>query len=338
MIRKTLRPFSLFVILAVLGAAVPRSAFCETWAEKLGYPAGKRVLILHADDIGMCFEANQAAKHYLAAGEIQSAAMMMPCPWVTEFAAWYKEHPEHDCGLHLAMNAEWKHYRWLPVAPREKVPSLVDKLGFMLDDTPKTVLVSKPEHVEIEVRAQIEKALALGIKPSHVDTHMGTLYGRPAFTAAYMKAAQEYRIPAMVIESTPKIIDKFRKRGMPVNDEMQRLHAEYKLPKLDDFDAVAEGKTYEEKRDNFFKQIKSLDPGINELIFHPSVESEALRHITGSAQQRIWEAQIFSDPAVKEFLKSEGIVFTNWKEMMARWKERCPDKVKQLDELYPQAQ
>lgn len=302
-----------------MGGAVVQA---ETWADKLGYPAGKRVLILHADDIGMCYEANHAAKEYLSKGDIQSAAMMMPCPWVGEFAAWYKENPQHDCGLHLAMNAEWKWYRWGPVAPKEKVPGMLDPQGFLWSDTPLTVLKAKATEIETEIRAQIEKALSLGIKPSHVDTHMGTLYGRPDFAAAYMKVAQEYRIPAMVLEATPKVIEKFKQRGVPVADLLKKLTDDYKLPKLDDFDAVAEGKTYEEKRDNFYKQIRSLDPGITEFIFHPSIESEALRHITGTAQQRIWEAQMFSDPVVKEFLKSEGIVPTNWKEMMSRWEER----------------
>lgn len=99
------------VVLAglLLGADVaPLRA--QTWAERLGYPPGKRVLILHADDIGMCFEANEAAKRYLSAGDIQSAAAMAPCPWFDEFAAWYREHPDVDVGLHLALTSEWRYY------------------------------------------------------------------------------------------------------------------------------------------------------------------------------------------------------------------------------------
>ncbi len=108
-------------LVAVVAGA--NSAQGETWAEKLGYPAGKMVLMLHADDIGMCYEANQAAKAYLTAGQIQSAALMVPCPWYNEMADWYKEHPDIDLGLHLAMNSEWKWYRWGPVAGRAKCPA-----------------------------------------------------------------------------------------------------------------------------------------------------------------------------------------------------------------------
>lgn len=298
----------------------------QTWGEKLGYPPGKRVLMLHADDIGMCYEANEAAKNLLPKGDIQSAAMMVPCPWFNEIANWYKQNPDYCMGLHLAMNSEWKWYRWPSVAPKHEVPSMIDPDGYLWDDTLKTALKSNAQDIEKEIRAQIERALSRGIRPSHIDTHMGTLYARPDFTAAYLKVAEEYRIPAMVIEPSPRIIEKFRQRGIPNTEQLRTLLTNYKLPKLDDFDAVAESKTYEEKRDAFFQQVKSLQPGITELIFHPSVLTEGMKHITGTWQQRAWEAEMFSDPVVKQFLESEGIIFTNWKEMMKRFEERFPQE------------
>jgi hypothetical protein len=312
------------LVLLLVGVVAPELATADdpTWAERLGYPSGKRVLILHADDIGMCYEANAAAKRYLPAGEIQSAAMMVPCPWFNEIAHWYKEHPEFDMGLHLAMNSEWKWYRWGPVAPKNEVPGMVDPDGYLWDDTLKTAIKASAEEIEKEIRAQIERAISRGIRPSHIDTHMGTLYARPDYTEAYARVAEEYRIPAMIIEPSPRITEKFRKRGIPDTAKLREVLTSYKLPKLDDFDAVPEGKTYEEKRDKFFEQVRSLAPGITELIFHPSIETEGLRHITGSAQQRIWESQLFSDPAVKQFLASEGILFTNWKEIMKRFDQR----------------
>ncbi len=296
----------------------------ETWAEKLGFPSGKRVLIFHADDIGMCYEANQAAKQLLPAGEIQSAAFMVPCPWFNEIADWYKQHPEYCCGLHLAMNSEWSWYRWAPAASRELVPGMVDPDGYLWRDTLQTAVKAKPAEIEQEIRAQIERALSRGIKPSHIDTHMGTLYARPDFTAVYAKLAVEYQIPAMIIEPTPKIIEKFRKRGVSPSEEGRKLLAEFPLPKLDDFDSVPEGKTYEEKRAAFLQLVRDMEPGITEVIFHPSVETEGLKHITGSWQQRVWELALFSDPVVKKFFADEGLLFTNWKDMLARFRERFP--------------
>ena len=311
---------ALLCLIALL--LVTHSASAETWAEKLGFPAGRRVLILHSDDIGMCYEANQAAKHYLNEGEIQSAALMVPCPWFNEMADWYKQHPDHDIGLHLTLTSEWKFYRWGPVAPRDQVPGLIDDEGYLWREVVPVVLRSSPKEVEAEIRAQIERALERGIRPSHIDTHMGTLYASPGFTEAYLRVAEEYRIPAMAIEPTPSMAAKFRKKGYPVSDRFFELLANYSLPKLDDFDAVPAGKTYEEKVKKFFEQIRLLEPGITELIFHPSVDTEGLHHITNSWQQRVWEARMFSDPQVKQFLEREQIIFTNWKEMMARFDAR----------------
>lgn len=307
-------------------AAAAASARAETWAEKLGYPSDKIILMLHADDIGMCYEANDSAKNYLTKGRIQSAAMMVPCPWFNEIANWYKENPEHDLGLHLAMNSEWKWYRWGPVAGKEKVPGMCDEDGYLRRGVIETATRASAEEIETEIRAQVERALSRGIRPGHIDTHMGTLYARPDYTAAYMKVAEEYHLPAMVVEPTPAVIEKFRKQGYPITKQGTDLMANYKLPKLDDFNSVPEGKTYEEKKQKFYDLIRSLSPGLNEIIFHPSTLTEGMKHITGTWQQRAWEAQMFDDPEVLAFFEREGIEFTNWKEIMQRFDEKHPEQ------------
>ncbi len=317
-------PTLLLVGLVLAAAAI--SARAETWAEKLGYPSGKIILMLHADDIGMCYEANDSAKNYLTKGRIQSAAMMVPCPWFNEIANWYKENHEYDLGLHLAMNSEWKWYRWGPVAGKDKVPGMCDEDGYLRRGVIETATRASAEEIETEIRAQVERALSRGIRPGHIDTHMGTLYARPDYTAAYMKVAEEYHLPAMVVEPTPAVIEKFRKQGYPITKQGTDLMANYKLPKLDDFNSVPEGKTYEEKKQKFYDLVRSLSPGLNEIIFHPSTLTEGMKHITGTWQQRAWEAQMFDDPEVLAFFEREGIEFTNWKEIMKRFDEQHPEQ------------
>jgi predicted glycoside hydrolase/deacetylase ChbG (UPF0249 family) len=303
-----------------LPAARPLPA--QTWAERLGYPAGKRVLILHADDIGMCHEANEAARKYLGEGLIQSAAAMAPCPWFNEFAIWAKERPELDVGLHLTLTSEWQHYRWGPVSLPAAVPGLVDSDGYLWRSTLEAATRSNPPEVEKEIRAQIERALARGLRPGHLDTHMGVLYSRADYARVFLKLAEEYGIPALAIELTPETREGLRERGHPLSDEIVELARGYRLPKIDDFHALPDGSSYEEKRDKFFALVRSLRPGITEIIFHPSIETECLRAITGSWQQRSWEARLFADPRVREFFAGEGLLFTNWKEMMRRHGER----------------
>jgi len=326
------RTLRLVALLGFLGLAAAMPARAETWAEKLGYSAGKKILLLHADDIGMCHEANMAAKSYLAAGQIQSAALMVPCPWYNEAVDWYKQNPDYDLGLHLAMNSEWRWYRWGPVAGSDKVPSMVDKEGFLWRDTIETAYKAKPEDVEAEIRAQIERALKLGPRPGHIDTHMGTLYARIDFTKAYLKLAEEYRIPAMVVAQSPAVIAKFKKKGYPITDESIKLLATYRLPKLDDFNSTTDGKTYDDKCEKFFELVRDLSPGLNEIIFHPSTPSDTLKAITGSWQQRVWEAEMFADPKVQAFLQREGVEFTNWKEIMKRWEEKFGSTVPKKEE------
>ena len=294
----------------------------ENWAEKLGYPVNSKVVMLHADDIGMCSEANEAVIPYLLNDQIQSAAAMVPCPWFNDIADWYKKHPEEDIGLHLTLTSEWKNYRWGPVSNPSNVPELIDPEGYMWRGVIDVVSRTPVTTIEKEVRAQIERAYERGIKPGHIDTHMGTLYSKVEYAEAFFKVAMEYGIPANVIEFTPDRVQKFRKQGYPITARLIQSGTEYTLPKLDDFTSVPNGKSYQEKKENFFDLIQNLEPGITEIIFHPSIETEGLKKITNSWQQRVWEAKMFSDPEVIQFLKNEGIIFTNWKEMMVRFKER----------------
>ena len=294
----------------------------KNWAEKLGYPVDSKVVMLHADDIGMCSEANEAVIPYLLNDQIQSASAMVPCPWFNDIADWYKKHPEMDIGLHLTLTSEWKNYRWGPVSNSSSVPELIDTEGYLWRRVIDVASRTPVAIIEKEVRAQIERAYKRGIKPGHIDTHMGTLYSKVEYAEAFFKIAMEYGIPANVIEFTPDRVQKFRKQGYPITARLIESGRKYTLPKLDDFSSVPDGKTYQNKKENFFDLIQNMEPGITEIIFHPSINSEGLKKITNSWQQRVWEAKMFSDPEVIQFLKNEGIIFTNWKEMMVRFKER----------------
>ena len=295
----------------------------STNAEKLGFPPGKVVLLLHSDDAGMCEEANLAVQAYYLKGDVHSAAVMMPCPFAEEMAAWAKSHPQADIGVHLTLTSEWKDYRWGTVSPPEKVPGLIDGEGKMWDGVRDVVRHASPEEVETEIRAQIEKMLSLGVRPTHIDTHMGTLYGSPEFVKVFFKVAEEYGIPANAIDlSNPEVAAYYKEAGYPITDEVIELLENYSLPKLDNFTSVPKGETYETKRQNFFDLVNSLKPGVTEIIFHPSIETENLKSITGSWQQRVWEAEMFSDPVVHQFFEEKGIIFTTWRDIMERFKSR----------------
>lgn len=320
----------LFISTILFSSCGPQNQSGETenqkpanWAERLGYPTGKKVIMLHIDDAGMSEEANISTKKYLLDGHVQSAAVMPPCPKFEEMIEWAIEHPNMDIGLHLTHTSEWKNYRWPPVSPVEEVPGLIDEEGMLWHEVPDVVQHATTEEVEKEIRAQIEKSIALGYQPDHIDTHMGTLYGHPEYTKAFLKVAMEYGIPANAIDmSDSLVVAYFKQAGYPIDEAMIKYMNDYTLPKLDNFTSAPKGDTYEGKVEAFKELIKSLRPGLTEIIFHPAVESEQMKGITGSWEQRKWEGEMFADPNLIQFFKDEGIIFTNWKEIMKRFKER----------------
>ncbi len=293
-----------------------------TWAEKLGFPAGKKVIILHADDAGMCEEANIATAQLLENNEIQSAAVMLPCPNAEEFIQWAIDHPDSDVGLHLTLTSEWKTHRWGPVSDPALVPGLIDPEGMLWPTVPEVLMNATVEEIEIEIRAQIDRSIALGYQPGHIDTHMGTLYSHPDYVKVFYKLAEEYQIPANAIDlSDSTVVEFLRNAGYPIDDQIIGLADEYSLPKLDFITWVPFGETYEEKVEDFMTLIRSFSPGLTEIVFHPSVETENLKTITNSWQQRVWEVKMFSDPDLIKFFEEEGIIFTNWIEIMSRFSE-----------------
>ncbi len=291
-----------------------------TNAEKLGFPKGKKILLLHCDDAGMCEEANIAVQSYILKGDVLSAAVMMPCPYAEDMIEWAKKHPTADIGVHLTLTSEWQKYRWTTITDPKKVPGLIDPEGKMWHEVPDVVMHASPKEVETEIHAQIDKIIKMGYRPSHIDTHMGTLYGSPEFAKVFFETAIKYNIPANAIDLSDKdVADYYRAAGYPINDEMIKFLESYPLPKLDNFTSAPEGKSYVNKKENFIKLIQSLKPGLTEIIFHPSILTENLKSITGTAQQRAWEAQMFSDPDVKQFFKDNDIEITTWTEIMKRF-------------------
>src|SRR5436190_14314024 len=191
--------FNLHVwVLALLLSTFPVVVSAQTLADRLGYSADTTLIVVHADDLGETHSVNAATIKALQGGTINSASLMVPCPWFPEIADYAKFHPDADFGLHLTLTSERVYYRWGPVAPADKVPSLVDQNGYFHHDWEENKHINTME-VEVELRAQIERALAMGVRPTHLDSHQYRLImnGKELFDVM-LRVAHEYKLPVFV--------------------------------------------------------------------------------------------------------------------------------------------
>ena len=293
-------------LLAGILAAAPLAAQARTTAERLGYPADAKLLILHADDLGVAHSVDSASLAALSSGAISSASIMMPTPWVTEVAAYARAHPDADLGLHLTLTAEWATYRWGSVASSDRVPSLLDSAGYFPSDVPPVVARAKMPEVERELRAQIALARKMGIRPTHVDSHMGTLFANPRMVATYMKVAREYRYPFLAARRPPGWI-----APLP-------LAASEIVP---DTVIIAGDEVPRDRWKEFYLDaLAKLKPGVTEIIVHLVFDDAELRAVTVNhepygAAWRQRDYDVVTSAEFKKALADNHIVLIGWKDL-----------------------
>ena len=306
------------ITLALAALMFNAQAATQSYAERLGWEPGARAVMFHCDDAGMSHASNLGAIESLEKGVVTSISIMMPCPWVPEIIHYVKEHPLVDAGLHLTMNSEWNLYRWGPVAGRPAVPGLCDPDGYLWHPVQETAKHASADEVEREIRAQIEKAEAMGLHPTHIDTHMGALAATPEFFDRYIKVGIEKQIPVLAIGGhrnfarieNPAAVKQLEERieriwaaGLPVIDDLHTASYEWK-----------EGS----KSERFIAMLKNLKPGITMVIIHCSRPTDEFPLITSSSNLRLEDLRAMIDPELRRTVEQEGIKLTSWRELKQR--------------------
>jgi predicted glycoside hydrolase/deacetylase ChbG (UPF0249 family) len=184
----------------------------------LGQPADARLLIINADDFGMCHSVNEAIFGALKAGVVRSTTLMVPCPWALHAMHFLADHPEIPCGVHLTVISDWADYRWGPVTPKERVPSLLNKAGYFynFEHMPEFLTQVRLDQLDMEFRRQIEVVLAAGLKPTHLDWHSLRISGRTDILELMLRLAKEYGLALRVAGRS--WIEKVQSQGLPTND------------------------------------------------------------------------------------------------------------------------
>jgi predicted glycoside hydrolase/deacetylase ChbG (UPF0249 family) len=300
-----MRQLTCSVLLSLLAVST-LPAQTRTIAERLGHPKNAKLLILHADDIGVAHSENAASFDALDKGAVNSGSIMMPTPWVTEVVEYVKRNPNADLGLHLTLNSEWKTYRWGGVAPRDQVPSLYEPDGTLPNNTQTVSQRAKVEEVERELRAQIDRAYAIGIKPTHVDSHMGALFGTPELFRTYVKVARSYKLPFL-----PFI-------GGPSSANMAALVPNDIVP--DAAIMASQMGTPEQWRKYYLDVIRNLKPGLNWIGVHLGYDDAELRAVTvgwdaWGAKWRQQDYDVLTSAEFKQALKDNNVVLVTWREI-----------------------
>jgi predicted glycoside hydrolase/deacetylase ChbG (UPF0249 family) len=265
----------------------------------------------------MSHSVNRATIDAMENGIVSSASILVPPAWFLEFADYARRHPEKDYGIHLTLTSEWKQYRWAPVAPREKVPSLVDEQGYLWDNVELVARSVKAEEAEIELRAQIDRAVKFGVPLSHLDTHMGALFSRPDLLDVYVKLGLDYDLPVLMIrEIAPPIALAYPALAARGRAMIERLNAR-RLPLLDQIGQFYDPESHVERQRLYAGFLRDLTPGVSELIIHCGYDNAELRAITDSAARRDSDRRIFCDTATAALVKELGIEVITWKQFRA---------------------
>jgi predicted glycoside hydrolase/deacetylase ChbG (UPF0249 family) len=282
--------------------------------ERLGYAPGSKLLIVHADDIGMSHNVNVASLDAMTRGWVSSGSIMVPCPWFPEAAIMAKEHPELDLGIHATLTSEWLYYRWRPVAASEHAIGLLDSDGFMWRDVEGTAGHASVREIETEIRAQVQRALDFGIRPTHLDTHMGTVYARPEYFDAYRRVAHEFELPYMVPRPTAD--------PLSADDPRRRIYTPERLAEIESAgDVMLDAITYHipvgprDRLQFYLTFIGNLRPGLTQLVIHCGGDTEELRAITSNWENRVADAQAWVHPAIKDALDEHKIHLVRWRDI-----------------------
>ncbi len=278
-------------------------------AELLGYPRDSKLLIIHADDMGLAHSVNTACIMAFSENGINSGSIMVPCPWSMEIISYVRNHPGLDVGVHLTMTAEWKLYKWGGVTSSDQILSLLDKNGNFYPSVEELGKVAKGEEALKELRAQIDKVIAAGIQPTHIDTHMGSVLANPDLIKVYLGLSDEYKLPILFPRAytswfPPEV-------AAALNSKIFLLDNLFMI----------EPQMIKDKWSIAYKEgIEKMVPGLNQMIVHVAIDNDEMQAISEGhddygSKWRQNDLDFVLSNEFKDLLKTNDIILVTWKQI-----------------------
>ncbi len=274
----------------------------------LGYPADARLLLVNADDFGMCHAVNEAIIRSLEEGIVGSCSVMVPCPWAPHALAWLQEASDVSFGVHLTSVSEQPTYRWGPITCRSDVPSLVDEAGYFYPESRIGEFLDQVDvgELEREYRAQIEHVLDTGLQPTHLDSHCAIHARREDIFEMTLGLALEYGVPLRAYYQ--RFIEKMRRRGYPANDH--DLMDSYDLDTVD-------------KAGRYARMLRTLPVGLSEWAVHPGVGNAELRAVEPSSWLvRQTDLDFVVSQEARTIVQEEGIFLVDYGAVRTHWNDK----------------
>lgn len=300
---------TVLVVACIIITLSGRSQGDKNLAELLGYPRDSKLLIIHADDMGLSQSTNAATIKAFEGKGITSGSIMMPCPWADDMATYVKDHPGLDVGIHLTMTAEWELYKWGGLSSSDKIASLLDKNGYFYASVEELAKVGKGADAETELRAQINRAISLGVKPTHIDTHMGSVLANPELIMVYLKLSDEYHLPVLFPRSYTGMLP----------PDIAKVYSS-KIFLLDNLFMLEPQMITGTWADAYKKGISEMKPGLNQMIVHLAIDNDEIKAICqghpdfGSAWRQNDLDYVLSSE-FRDILKANNIVLIGWKQV-----------------------
>jgi chitin disaccharide deacetylase len=295
-------------ILNILFITLSVFANSQSLAEKLGFSADDKLLIITVDEIGMCNSVNEAFIQSIQNPHINNASMMLPCPWIYEVAQFSKRNKKYSYGVHLTLMSEWKNkYNWTTVS--DSVPSLINQSGVMWSEIVDVLEYANIEDVKKELDAQIQKAIKLGIPINFLSSQMGIMSYRQAYWEVYVSLAQKYNLPIRFI-SEPNFHGNNIDKRKAVLDSLGILHPDYLL--WDEIDSLHYAKQFPYGLESVLENLK---PGVTELFIKPSIYSPEIKSLSPQYQRRIEEYSWSVSDNIEKLIEKYNIKIINYKQL-----------------------